>query len=101
MQRPFYDVIRSNVDCVFKRKACEAKGQTKFILSWLPFNNSFDFRNAITKREFYGGNIIGESALKKDTEIGHVLKHRYYVSMLPYLPRSTSFIEERLVSIEA
>eukprot|EP00112_Aurelia_sp_Birch-Aquarium-sp1_P006092 Seg1681.2 transcript_id=Seg1681.2/GoldUCD/mRNA.D3Y31 product="Integrin alpha-9" protein_id=Seg1681.2/GoldUCD/D3Y31 len=35
--------------------------------------------NAITRREFYGGKIIGESAIKKDTEAGHVLKHRYYV----------------------
>jgi len=35
--------------------------------------------NAIPRREFYGGQIVGESKIKKDTEAGHIIKHRYFV----------------------
>ena len=46
----------------------------------VPTHQSFYRRNAITRREFYGGKVVGESAIKKDTEAGHVIKHRFYVS---------------------
>ena len=41
---------------------------------------NFYRRIAITRREFYGGKVVGESAIKKDTEAGHVIKHRFFVS---------------------
>lgn len=57
------------------------------ILLWWPLKCDVSFNNRVAKpaQVYFGGNVIGESAMKSEEEIGSLIEYEFRVSWYIYM----------------